>query len=338
MKKDREFDNILDECLEKMLRGESIEQCLADYPDYASALEPMLRTASRTKMAANIQPRPEFKDRARHEFQAAIRDMDVKSARGRGFFPSLRPAWIALAALVAIIIAGSGTVYAAGNALPDSPLYPIKLATEQVRLFLTPSDIGKAELYADFADERVEEIVRMAEKGDAELVQQTTNRLNEQLVAMASLAIGENGLPADGGMFALQAPETSGDGEEYLSETRAPTVTVPPATSAPIPPPVVVTATPVPEKNDQLGVSERSPTPASDAALSAASDGQADDEENGDRERREKLMQELLQQAIENPEALERALENAPESLRELLEWAIEVANEGYDEAINNIR
>ena len=147
MKKDREFENILDECLENMLRGKSIEQCLADYPDHAAALEPMLRTAFRAKMATNIRPRPEFKDRARHQFQAAIRDTEPAPARTRGFFPSLKPAWIALAALVAIIIAGGSTVYAAGNALPDSPLYPVKLATESVRLFLTPSDIGKAELY-----------------------------------------------------------------------------------------------------------------------------------------------------------------------------------------------
>ena len=69
MKRDREFQEILDECLEKVLRGQTIEQCLQDYPDYASVLEPMLRTAVRAKRATNIYPRPEFKDRARHQFQ-----------------------------------------------------------------------------------------------------------------------------------------------------------------------------------------------------------------------------------------------------------------------------
>ena len=341
MKKDREFDNILDECLEKMLQGKSIEQCLADYPDHAAALEPMLRTASQAKMATNIRPRPEFKDRARHEFQAAIRDMDVKPARGHGFFfPSLRPAWIALAALVAVVIAGGGTVYAAGGALPDSPLYSIKLATESVRLFLTPSDIGKAELYAEFADERVEEIIRMADKGDVELVQETTNRLNEQLVAMASLTIGENGIPTGGDMLALEAPEASRGGEESLSATMVPpAATVAPTTVTPVPMPV--TDAPDPEKDGQLGTTERTPTPVTDAALSAASDRQADgldDEDDGDRERIEKLKDLLLRQAIENPEALLKALETAPESLRDIILWAIEVANAGYDEAINNLR
>jgi len=336
MKKDREFDNILDECLEKMLQGKSIEQCLADYPDHAAALEPMLRTASRTKMATNIRPRPEFKDRARHEFQAAIRDMDVKPARGHGFFfPSLRPAWIALAALVAVIIAGGGTVYAAGGALPDSPLYSIKLATESVRLFLSPSDIGKAELYAEFADERIEEIIKMAYKGDVELAQEATNRLNEQLVAMASLTIGENGIPTGGDMLAMEAPESSRGGEEYSSATAPPAATLAPTTA---PAPVPVTDAPEPDKTGPLATVERPPTPVTDAALSAASDGQTDDEDNGDRERIEKLKDLLLRQAIENPEALLKALETAPESLRDIILWAIEVANAGYNEAINNLK
>jgi hypothetical protein len=331
MRRDREFDDILNDCLEKMLQGRSIEQCLADYPDHASALEPMLRTAARTRMAANVRPRPEFKDRARHEFQVAIRDMETKPAPvGHRFFPGLKPVWIAVCALVAIIIAGGGTVYAAGNALPDSPLYSIKLATEQVRLFFTPSDIGKAELYAQFADERVEEIIRMADKGDVELVEKTTNRLNEQLVAIASLALGDGAVPAGDGMLALQAPEASKYGEGS-----APTMA--PPTTAVAPPVPVTIPSPEADTNAQLGAAGRSPIPATETAISAVSEGQ-DNEENGDQDRREKLKEQLLRQAIENPEALEEALKTAPESLRDLILWAIEVANKGYDEAINNIR
>jgi len=332
MRKDREFEDILNDCLEKMLQGRSIEQCLADYPDHASALEPMLRTAARTRMAANVRPRPEFKDRARHEFQVAIRDMEAKPAPiGRRLFsfPSLKPVWITACALVAIVIAGGGTVYAAGNALPDSPLYTVKLATEQVRLFFTPSDIGKAELYAQFADERVEEIIRMADKGDVELVEKTTNRLNDQLVAMASLTLGGDGVPPGDGMLSMSAPEDSKHGEETVAMTA-------PSTTAPPPAPVVA-ATPDSDTNAQLGVADRAPAPAVETALSAETETK-DDEENGDRERREKLKEQLLRQAIENPEALEEALKTASESMRDLLLWAIDVANKGYDEAISNIR
>jgi hypothetical protein len=264
--------------------------------------------------------------------------METKPARTRvhrGFFPSLRPAWVALAAIVAVIVAGGGTVYAAGSALPDSPLYSIKLATESVRLFFTPSDIGKVELYAQFADERVEEIVKMAEKGEAELAQAATDRLNEQLVAMATLAIDGEGIATNGDMFALEAAESPQDGGAYT--------TIPAATMAPTtaPAPSLATATPPDsEKSPQLGAADITPAPvtAPEEALTAASNRQAYDEaKNSDRERKEKLKELLLQQAIENPEALLRALETAPESLRDILLWAIEVANAGYDEAIDNL-
>jgi len=39
MKKSKEFNNVLDECLERLLvKGESIEQCLANYPEQAASL------------------------------------------------------------------------------------------------------------------------------------------------------------------------------------------------------------------------------------------------------------------------------------------------------------
>ena len=337
MRKDREFENILDECLEKMLQGKTVEQCLADYPDHAAALEPMLRTVVKARMATQITPRPEFKDRARHQFQAAIREMETKPVRERrGFFPSLKPAWIALAALVAIVVAGGGTVYAASNSLPDSPLYQVKLATESVRLALTPSDIGKAELYAKFADERVEEIVKMADKGKVDLVHAATERLNDQLVAMASLDIVERETTADSEMLAFESAEPSAGGETQIMAT------VPPATPtmAPAPAPAPVTVRPPDsEKNGQLGTEERAPTTVSDAALSAAAARPADDDsqEDGALDRERRLKELLLRRAIENPEALKEALKTAPESLREILNWAIEVADAGYDEAIKNL-
>ncbi|GAI36246.1 unnamed protein product [marine sediment metagenome] len=71
--------------------------------------------------------------------------------------------------------------------MPDSLLYPVKLATEQVQLALTPSDIGKAELCAKLADRRVAEIIHMADKGDAQQVEAITQRLDERLVMLARL-------------------------------------------------------------------------------------------------------------------------------------------------------
>ena len=47
MENNKQFNTILDECLERLLTGqETVEQCLQRYPEYATELEPLLRTAT----------------------------------------------------------------------------------------------------------------------------------------------------------------------------------------------------------------------------------------------------------------------------------------------------
>jgi hypothetical protein len=204
MKRTREFDNILEECLERVLiKGETVEQCLAAYPEHAAELEPLLQTVLVAKEASAIKPRPEFRERASYQFQAALREMGAR--KSRSFF-SQQPQWAtAVIVVIVLLLAGSGTVVAAGNSLPDEPLYQVKLATETVRLALTPSALGKAELYVKLADKRVAEIIEMADKGEAEQVEQTAQRLNMHLLAMASLAVSGGGEQVGGGVATFEA-------------------------------------------------------------------------------------------------------------------------------------
>ena len=178
----------MDECLERLLvKGETIEQCLQSYPEQAAELKPLLQTALVVKKASAIQPRAEFKARARYQFHSALQE--VASRRSRPFFGWL-PRWATVVTIVLVLLlAGGGTVAAASNSMPDSPLYPVKLATEQVQLILTPSQIGKARLCAKLADRRVAEIIYMANKGDAHQVELITQRLDKRLVMLAVLAL-----------------------------------------------------------------------------------------------------------------------------------------------------
>ena len=47
----RTFDTILDECVDRVNRGESIEDCLAGYPEHAEELEPLLSAMFDTRSA-----------------------------------------------------------------------------------------------------------------------------------------------------------------------------------------------------------------------------------------------------------------------------------------------
>lgn len=186
MKESERFDNILDECLERLLGGETVEQCLQSYPEQAAELEPLLQTAQVAKKASTIQPRAEFRDRARYQFHSAFREMESK--RGLRLF-AWQSRWAtAVVVILILVLVGGGTVVAAGNSMPDGALYPVKLATEQARLTLTPSVLSKAELYTRLADKRVAEIAYMASKGDPQRVELVAQRLDTYLAKIATLA------------------------------------------------------------------------------------------------------------------------------------------------------
>ena len=80
MNQNEKFNDILNECLDRIFKGETVEQCLQDYPEQAKELEPLLRTAMAARVASTIQPRAEFKARARYEFQTALNDMAARKA------------------------------------------------------------------------------------------------------------------------------------------------------------------------------------------------------------------------------------------------------------------
>ena len=205
MKKTKEFNNILNDCLERLLvKGETIEQCLQSYPEHAAEIEPLLQMAMATKKAVAVQPSPEFKARARYQFQSALQE--VKPKRALPFF-GWQPRWaVAVAVVLVVLLTGGGTVTAAGYSMPDSPLYPVKLATEQVQLTLIPSDIGKAELHAKLADRRVAEIVYITNKGKPKQIEQIAQRLNKHLAMIASLPLAEKGVERDMPMMAPALP------------------------------------------------------------------------------------------------------------------------------------
>ncbi|MFC2062383.1 DUF5667 domain-containing protein [Chloroflexota bacterium] len=187
MEKSSRYYDILNECLDRLLtRGETLEQCLQSYPEQAAELKPLLETALATRQASAIEPRSEFKTQARYQLQAELQAAETKK---RPFFWSWWPSWAtAVAMALVLMLAGGGTVAAASGSMPDNPLYPVKLASEQVQLALTASPLGRAELQIRLADERVAEIVYLTDKGNVRQIEQTTERLKEHLSGVTVLA------------------------------------------------------------------------------------------------------------------------------------------------------
>jgi hypothetical protein len=160
-------EDILNDCLECMFEGGSIEDCLKTYPKQAPELEPLLKASFAVmQKSAAIQPDHRFKARTHSQLQEMLRARREKAER-RAAVPIWRRRWaVAVASFLVILFAAVGAVAASANALPDGPLYSVKLATERVKLGLAFSDLGKAKLHVQFAEQRTAEMVELARQGE----------------------------------------------------------------------------------------------------------------------------------------------------------------------------
>lgn len=109
------------------------------------------------------------------------------------FFPrkerhTMAPLLAKLAVIIAIILGAVGTTaVAASDSLPDSPLYTVKLAMEEVELTLNTDENTEAELYLQRAETRIDEIEQMAIENRA-AGDETLTRLQTHLTTALQLA------------------------------------------------------------------------------------------------------------------------------------------------------
>lgn len=158
--------SILDECLAALSRGESLEACLARYPEHAEELRIHLLLAQRLSLTPRHEPRPGSRSAAWQQFRARAEDMRLgRRPRFSINVGWMRPLAITAAVILAILVAGGGTIYASQDALPDSPLYRVKLATEEARLWFVFDDVREAEMLLDQSNERTDEIMEMVRNG-----------------------------------------------------------------------------------------------------------------------------------------------------------------------------
>lgn len=316
MKKMSEFENILDDCLERLVGGETVEWCLGSYPEQALELEPLLRTAQDAREASAIAPRAEFRARARYEFRSALHDEMSRKKQPRFV---LRRGWVvALMVIGILLVSGGGTVLAAGDSMPDSPLYSVKLATERVQMALTSSPVGKAQLCAKQADRRVSELIYLASKGDTQQVEAATERLDERLTTLVILVSPQGeAVPVD-------------EGPRVFTEEPVPIPTTPasPATET-IPVSPATETVPVPPTSPAL---EATPAPVYEEPPSEWLDDGASGSKGGNGEA--ELKGTLTGYLETHPGALRNALDKVSPSVQAALLDAILISETAYREAL----
>jgi hypothetical protein len=108
----KDFDQILDECIDRINSGQSLEECLELYPEFAQELEPLLRAADELRSQSYFMPSQTAKVRGRQRFSQAIAQLEQKRQQSRAplvlrLFRQRR-VWAPVAATIALALIGYG--------------------------------------------------------------------------------------------------------------------------------------------------------------------------------------------------------------------------------------
>jgi hypothetical protein len=180
------IDLLLDECLDQIRQGQSLESCLAAHPREAEALRPLLETAAaldtvtvqRSSEAAFHQGRERMIAAVEQEFPAqavsgsafsrySVRiltwitgkdNVDMKLAT--------RLAMAVVLVLALVVVAGLGTTaVSASNALPGDALYPVKTSAQNVQLMFTWNAEARQALESHFQEEYRNDVRTLMQDG-----------------------------------------------------------------------------------------------------------------------------------------------------------------------------
>jgi len=209
------IEQALQECLELLRQGATLEQALARYPGQARELEPLLHTGLIAQGKLGISLPPEVRARVRSRVLA---EWDRRhQRRGWGWpMPALRLRLAAAVASIVLVMAlgGMGVGTAAAQAVPGDLLYPVKEFREGATLWFARSPEARVALYTSLVRERAEEVRALAakEQASSQAISIALGRLDSHLLSLNALlegkAEGRAVPPGPGLVEALQAAAT----------------------------------------------------------------------------------------------------------------------------------
>ena len=189
-------DNIIDDCIDRIRSGETIDDCLQIYPQYRHVLESLLTgiiflndstNAIKPNQKAKIQGLVQLQKEVDSRFQnrAVFRDL-------KRWYPRFTKVALASVAVL-ILIPGLffGADRASANSVPGEPVYWIKKSKENISLLIPRSDTGKAQRHAQIAKNRAQETRRLVQLGKLSEAENHSGKIRSHLRISAQL-IGIN--------------------------------------------------------------------------------------------------------------------------------------------------
>lgn len=182
-----DFQSILDQCIGRIQAGESIKRCLADYPEMADELSPLLALSSDLVEIEPLTSTSQAVSAGRDAMFAAFDEVEEASNVGLiqlGLFGWLRETLsgsadsfsaapqLSLVGRMAIVMIGifasAGVVAnSSASSLPGDQLYPVKRLIEDTRLTLSASAEGRSDYQKFLAQRRRDEVEALQQAGRA---------------------------------------------------------------------------------------------------------------------------------------------------------------------------
>lgn len=156
----------LEECLQAMDNGSSIQQCLAMYPELEHELRPALEAALAARSLAEVNVPVEAMNRSRTRLlgkAAMMRNEKTPKMVWMGFS---RLVFSLVFALVLFVVTSSGLLAVSAKSLPGDKLYPVKKVVEDLRVQLAPSGVQKYEAVTEYRQQRIDEVQELLNRSE----------------------------------------------------------------------------------------------------------------------------------------------------------------------------
>ena len=162
----RALEVLLQQGLEAQAQGQSLDAFLAQHPEEAADLEPLLSFAAQLEDSWNTTPTSGARATARYQVLAHASQRPRGLLAALGLLPQLpRPLVVGAVTVLFLALGSTGAVSASANALPGDPLYPVKTGWEQIQVSLTFDEAAKTRAYATLAERRTDEVAELKSQG-----------------------------------------------------------------------------------------------------------------------------------------------------------------------------
>jgi LysM repeat protein len=152
----------LEDCIHRLSQGQSIDQCLRDYPEYAEQLKTLLEMGQLARKA-EVSGAQVLESQARvyQRFEAALHN-PIRPIRR----PFRRIFSLVAATFLTVVLLIAGTALAAQESLPGDSLYGIKRASENLQLFFSGNDQNLHEEFNQRRIDETQELLALARSSD----------------------------------------------------------------------------------------------------------------------------------------------------------------------------